>query len=252
MRPTRSVPNTHISERPPRFFLLERFFLFPQKSEVYPMQFWDFHTHQVKSSAVVFNDASTPIPETGFFSVGIHPWQVDIHWDERLQEIQQISKHNLQVLAIGEAGFDRLKGPETPLQKAAFYAQARWAKTLEIPLILHCVKAHDLLLEYFKSDPNPPVIIWHGWNLKPDLARLLLPNPLYFSFGRHLLSPESNAAKWLFECPRDRIFLETDDSGLEIDSIYKAASLILRLPVEEVAELTVANWNRISKRKINE
>lgn len=47
-------------------------------------------------------------------------------------------------------------------------------------------------------------------------------------------------------------FLETDDSGLEIDSIYKAASLILRLPVEEVAELTVANWNRISKRKINE
>lgn len=44
----------------------------------------------------------------------------------------------------------------------------------------------------------------------------------------------------------DRVFFETDDSGLEIGSIYQGASLILQIPVAPLAEQVVANWNAIS------
>jgi TatD DNase family protein len=216
------------------------------------MEFWDFHTHKPKRNRSIFNhmglnsfSASKPC------SLGIHPWNLDLHWEERLIHIQETSKISLNVLAIGETGFDRLKGPDISLQKGAFYAQARWAKSLGIPIILHCVKSHDLLLEFLKNEKNPPAIIWHGWNLKPELARPLLSFPVYFSFGKHLLQETGNAAKWLEDCPLERVFLETDDSHQEIETIYQAASLILQVPLEMLTKQVVSNWNEISQRKIS-
>ncbi len=214
------------------------------------MHCWDIHTHREGQPYAIFQAGRNITESETFLSLGIHPWEVASIWEEHFKKIKQEAAQNPQILAIGEAGFDRLKGPEIPLQKAAFYAQASLAAQLEIPLILHCVKAHDLLMEYLKSTKNPPVIIWHGWNQKPELARQLLPFPVFFSFGKQLLQPGSNATKWLAACPITRIFFETDDSGLEIGSIYRAASLILQLPEAALAEQVIVNWNAISKRKI--
>jgi TatD DNase family protein len=214
------------------------------------MHFWDFHTHQSGLPHAIYQ-AETPASACeDACSVGIHPWRVGLGWEEEVTRIQEYAQGNEQVLAIGEAGFDRLKGPDIPLQKEVFYDQARVAADLGIPLILHCVKAHDLLLQYLKSAKNPPCIIWHGWNQKPELAGQLLPFPIFFSFGKHILHPGSNAAKWLAACPIERIFFETDDSGVEIGSIYQGASLLLQLPVASLAAQVVVNWNAISKRKI--
>ena len=214
------------------------------------MHCWDIHTHRERQPYSIFQAVGTKI-ETGIpVSLGIHPWQVAPNWEATFEKIKQDAAQNRHVLAIGEAGFDRLKGPEISLQKAAFYAQASLASQLEIPLILHCVKAHDLLMEYLKSTKNPPAIFWHGWNQKPELAAQLLRYPVFFSFGKQLLQPNSNSTKWLAYCPLDRVFFETDDSGVQIDSIYQAASLLLQLPVAKLADQVIANWNAISKRKI--
>jgi len=215
------------------------------------MHFWDIHTHQELQPHSIFQAGNHPMVEGVPISLGIHPWEVDSNWERHFENIKREVAQNLSVMAIGESGFDRLNGPEIALQKKAFYEQASAAAELEIPLILHCVKSHDLLLEYLKSTKNPPSIIWHGWNQKPELAAQLLPFPIFFSFGRQLLHPGSNAAKWLAACPRDRVFFETDESGLEIGSIYQAASLILQLPETRLAEQAIANWNAISKRKIS-
>jgi TatD DNase family protein len=214
------------------------------------MQFWNFHTHQSGKPFSIFNQCKLDFINQGNCSLGIHPWELDLLWELRFLQIQKESKSNPMVLAIGESGFDRIKGPEISLQKAAFYAQARWAKSLGIPLILHCVKSHDLLLEFLKNEKNPPAIIWHGWNQKPELARQLLNFPVYFSFGKHILQKTGNATNWLKECPLERVFFETDDSGMEIETIYQAASLILHLSVEKLADQVVSNWNSISQRKI--
>ena len=215
------------------------------------MHCWDFHTHHERQVHSIFQAGGVKI-EVGIpVSVGIHPWEVAPNWEAAFEKIKLAAAQNRQVLAIGEAGFDRLKGPEISLQKAAFYAQASLASQLEIPLILHCVKAHDLLMEYLKSTKNPPAILWHGWNQKPELARQLLPFPVVFSFGKQLLQQSSNAVQWLSACPLDRVFFETDNSELEIAAIYQAASLILQLPEVVLAERVIANWNAISKRKIS-
>ena len=215
------------------------------------MHCWDFHTHRERQLHSIFQAGRTKIEAGIPVSVGIHPWEVAPNWEVVLEKIKEEAAQNPRVLAIGEAGFDRLKGPEISLQKAAFYAQASLAAQLEIPLILHCVKGHDLLMEYLKSSKNPPAILWHGWNQKTELARQLLPFPVFFSFGKQLLQPSSNAVQWLLACPLDRVFFETDDSGVEIDSIYQAASLLLQLPVAKLADQVTANWNAISNRKIS-
>lgn len=215
------------------------------------MHCWDIHTHQAGRNHSIYQAESLANAFKGACSLGIHPWRVDLGWEGEVTQIQEYAQGNEQVLAIGEVGFDRLKGPDILLQKDAFFAQANLAARLAIPLILHCVKSHDLLLAYLKSATNPPNIIWHGWNQKPELAQQLLPYPIFFSFGKHLLHPGSNAAKCLEVCPIDRVFLETDESELKIESIYRAASLILQLPEVKLAEQVIANWNAISKRKIS-
>jgi TatD DNase family protein len=215
------------------------------------MHCWDIHTHRERQPYSILQAGGAKIVAGIPVSVGIHPWEVARNWEAAFEKIKQEATQNPRVLAIGEAGFDRLKGPEISLQKAAFYAQASLAAQLDIPLILHCVKGHDLLMEYLKSTKNPPAILWHGWNQKPELARQLLPFPVFFSFGKQLLQPSSNAAHWLSACPSDRVFFETDDSELEIAAIYQAASLILQLPEAVLAERVIANWNDISKRKIS-
>jgi TatD DNase family protein len=215
------------------------------------MHCWDIHTHREGQPYSILQAGGTKIEAGVPVSLGIHPWEVAPNWEVAFERIMQEATHNPRVLAIGEAGFDRLKGTEIPLQKAAFYAQASLAAQLEIPLILHCVKGHDLLIEYLKSTKNPPAILWHGWNQKPALARQLLLFPVFFSFGKQLLQPSSNAAQWLSACPSDRVFFETDDSALEIAAIYQAASLILQLPEAVLAERVIDNWNAISKRKIS-
>jgi TatD DNase family protein len=214
------------------------------------MHCWDFHTHRQGQLHSIFQAGKSILAEGISVSMGIHPWDLASNWESHFEKIKREAAQNPYVLAIGETGFDRLKGPEIPLQKDAFYAQASAAAELGIPLILHCVKSHDLLLEYLKSAKNPLNIIWHGWNQKPELATQLLPFPVFFSFGKHILHPGSNAAKWLVACPLDRVFFETDDSGLEIGSIYQRASLLLQLPVATLAAQVIANWNAISKRKI--
>lgn len=214
------------------------------------MNLLDIHTHRPGNETAIFNRFDFSENYDQYFSFGFHPWFLDEHWESRIERIRVVSQQSPKLVAIGECGFDRLKGPPITIQRAAFWAQATLARQLEIPLILHCVRGHDLLLEYLKTEKNPPMIIWHGWNLRSELATQLLPFPVFFSFGKHLQKEESNASAWLKFCPKDRIFLETDDSGLEISSLYQAASLILRLPLDQLGQLVFSNWNRISKRKI--
>ena len=214
------------------------------------MKFLDLHTHQIESEEGIFSLKSDfRIPDSGYFSAGLHPWFLKEDWQESFERNKEIA-NNPRCLAIGESGFDRLKGPGISNQKAAFQAQAELSATLNIPLILHCVKGHDLLHEYLKSSKNPPNIIWHRFNQNPKSATQLLDFPVSFSFGKAGLISGSNAFHLLKSCPLDRIFLETDDSGLEIYSIYQASSLLLQLSEEDLGKLVKANWNRISNRKI--
>lgn len=211
------------------------------------MEFLDFHTHAIPNSYRLHNLESFKAIDTPF-SAGLHPWKLHEDWESLLKEMHTLLHHE-KAYAVGEIGFDGIKGPATNIQVAAFEAQARLAKNFGLPIILHCVKGMHLLQAYLKKYPDTTPIIWHGWNLKPSLGNSLLKYPIYFSFGKDLLYQDSNAKKWLQVCPLEKIFFETDDSLLPIGAIYQQASVILGRSIPELAAIIAHNWKKISTKE---
>lgn len=143
-------------------------------------------------------------------SFGLHPWYLTDHWE---QDLEAFDGHPV---LIGECGLDRLCETPYELQLKAFQAQIQLSERLELPLVLHCVRALDDALRLKRGTRQP--WIFHGFRGKPQQLQQLLDHGFYISFGfRH--NTESLRA-----CPSDRLFLETDDSPEPIASLYETAA----------------------------
>lgn len=169
----------------------------------------DIHTHvgPVRADAVLCVDPTErfTLPEgEGLLSVGIHPWNVS-NVDEAVWKRFTAWTDDSRVIAIGEAGVDRLRGPAMELQTGVFEQQAQKAANLGLPLIVHCVRAYDVLLGIRRRIPEGQWIV-HGFRGKPELARQLLDAGIDLSYGNHFNVDSFNLT------PPDRRYLETDDT----------------------------------------
>ena len=139
-------------------------------------------------------------------SVGIHPWspQPDAATLERLDTMAR----SANVVAIGEAGLDRLRGAPMDIQEALFVHHARLAQELGKPLIIHCVRAYDVLLRLHKRlRPSIPWVV-HGFRGGVALARQLTDAGIGLSLGPRF-NPQVPGA-----VPRQMLYTETDTSPL--------------------------------------
>lgn len=162
-----------------------------------------------------------------WFSCGVHPWYSE-DADPQIKFLQEIA-NDPRIVAIGEAGLDKLKGPDLNTQKEVFIQQVELAEKLQKPLIIHCVKAWDDLLHIKKTiKPHQPWIA-HGYRGKPELTRQLVSHGFYFSIG------EKFNAEALQEIPIDRLFCETDVSYTPLIQIYKNVADCLHIAVETLA-----------------
>lgn len=194
----------------------------------------DIHTHQqpqVAGEAIVncFPETFTPQAE-GWYSVGIHPWYIassTLSLDGRKSRFEELL-HHPRVLAIGEAGLDKLAEASLSLQMEVFEYQARLAEETDKPLVIHLVKAVDELLKLKqKIRPMTPWII-HGFRGKAALAKEYIRHGFHLSFG------EKYQEEALRIVPLDRFFLETDESTISIDELYERAAMIRKIPFEEL------------------
>lgn len=196
------------------------------------MNIIDIHTHllpDVPGTALVCIGCG-PIPSVQghFFSAGLHPWDVTGHDDDKFRSLEQLLS-NSRVLAVGECGFDTMKGPEHHLQEQAFIRQAELSERFKKPMILHVVRDYDSVIRLRKQfKPSRPWLI-HGFRGGPEQMNQLFKNGLLVSFGlKH--NPDS-----LRQVPSDLLFLETDGKG-SIDSMIQATAQI-----REESEETVKN-----------
>lgn len=191
---------------------------------------FDAHTHDKTATNAVVNISLDDDPSLfRLFSVGIHPWDVDTLWQEKIAALRQkiacMTAGDLHRLAaIGEVGLDKLRGGAMEIQQSCLIAQLRLAEELGKPVIIHCVKAVDEVLSALKSTKFSQSVVFHGFRGGPQQARQLLDKGFYLSFGPQF-QPESLQEAW----KAGRLLLETDDTGISIGEVYALAAKALHI-----------------------
>ncbi len=168
-----------------------------------------------------------------YFSIGIHPWYIDV---DRVDEYLQIIDVKLQLgncLALGECGLDKRIEMPLEIQTEVFEKQLQLAVKRQKPVILHCVSAYQEVIEIKKRLKIDVPMIIHGFSKNWQVAKSLLDNGFYLSFGKYLLrNPELST---VFEqVPNNRFFLETDTIEEGINDVYIKAASIKNIGVEQI------------------
>ena len=215
-----------------------------------PDDYIDMHTHGGKPSEGMFiieclmaHEEKIPDDTAGIaYTFGVHPWFLnDTNYRQQLQVVENSINHS-NVVAIGEAGFDKLKGPSLELQTRVFEEQVIMAENCRKPVIIHCVKAWDELLAVRKRlKPTTPWMI-HGFRGSSNLADQLSSKGLHLSYWFDwVLRPESSA--FFSKLSHERIFLETDGADVNIKDIYNKIANDLGIGVSELKTLILRNYN---------
>ncbi len=212
------------------------------------MQFIDFHTHQIHSDPEITSIYNVPLEEinTAYskqnISVGIHPWEIN-----DINNQFKIIKENLRkstILAIGECGLDKIKGPDIQTQIDVFKVHISLSEQLKKPLIIHCVKSYSEIIKLRKDIvPKQPWIL-HGFNSSIETMNQAVKTGFHFSFGPNLAN-HAKAQNTFIHTPLNRIFLETDDSSTHIKELYQKASELRGINIEEVKRQLINNFNFI-------
>lgn len=214
------------------------------------MQYFNLHTHKFTNNPNVLElvnqypwEFDDSIPN---YSIGIHPWYID---ENRLESDLKIIEEKLQLqecLALGECGLDKRIDIPMELQISVFERQIALAEKYQKPLVLHLLAAFQELIEIKNRLKISVPIIIHGFSKNEQVAKQLIDNGFYLSFGKYLLrNPE---LKSVFQSvPNDKFFLETDTIDETLEEVYQLASEYKNCNLEEVQTITTANFNKVFK-----
>jgi len=207
------------------------------------MDFFNIHTHSLvhpeseilAQSPDLFPSDKLPV----YTSIGIHPWFLTKENAESQWKALQKQVSHPSVLAIGEGGLDKLKGPDMELQVKILKQQVALSEEKSLPLIIHCVKAFNELIQLKKElRPHQPWII-HGFRGKEALAIDCIRHGFYLSYGEHF---QENALK---ATPQEKLFIETDESEVPVQEIYQSIALVHGIGLQELMESVKKNVKEV-------
>ena len=224
-------------------------------SELSKIEFIDFHTHTKKFLPETLSVLSIELADLQnlalenldhkFFSIGLHPWRLPSNMDNILQDFKALRKalQLPKVIAVGEMGLDALWGPDMNIQKAYFAENIKLARKLNKALIVHCVRYYPELISIktrFAPDLN---MLVHGFNSKIKIMEQLFEHDFYVSFGTISLKRD-DICEYVRQKPEyfKRICLETDDSGINIEDIYKRAAKVFEIDIQELKQIMKTNF----------
>lgn len=180
----------------------------------------------VKSCQTVLNTCIR-YPDYCYPMLGLHPEEVRADWREQLAAIKRfltsdishplnatLPKREPSTIAIGEVGLDYYWSREFEKeQQEAFEEQVQWAIKLQLPLMIHCRKAQnemvDILKKYARELSGG---VFHCFTGNEQEARQLLEfDNFVLGIGGVLTFKKSHLPEVLSACvPLERIVLETD------------------------------------------
>jgi TatD DNase family protein len=215
----------------------------------------NLHTHQSTAGENVLeivNQYPNEFDATvKYFSIGIHPWAVHPWHDQpnSLEKELQIIEEKLQLancFALGECGLDKRITTPLKIQVLFLEKQLTLAQQYKKAVILHCVAAYQEVIEIKKRLKIEVPMIIHGFSKNEQVAKSLIDNGFYLSFGKYLLrNPELSS---VFETiPNDRFFLETDTIEETIFDVYNKAAVIKNIAIEQIEQMVESNFGTVFK-----
>jgi TatD DNase family protein len=217
------------------------------------MCYIDIHTHKTYSEPDLITvqnlfpgeDCKT-YQKNHYYSAGLHPWYIQTAEvnNRMLLQVEQAVQQD-QVIFVGECGLDRICGTDQQEQKRVFEKQIELAVRVQKPLLIHCVKTCNEMLEFRKKNLTENPWILHGFRGPVQLAMQLEKFGFLFSFGKALLEKNKKTEEAFRRLPLNKIFLETDAFSGAIREIYKKASEIRNIDIVLLAESLRENFNRL-------
>lgn len=216
------------------------------------MQYFNLHTHVYTSQEYIVElvnqypqefDAGLPN-----YSIGIHPLFIN---QDRLESDFEILEEKVSLpecLAIGECGLDKRSETAFEIQLDVLEKQLLLAEKHQKPVVIHCVHAFQELVELKNKLKITTPILIHGFSKKEQLAKQLLDNGFYLSFGKNLLrNPELETV--FVNTPNHRFFLETDMIEEGIHEVYALAAKYKKITVTELQQIISNNFNTVFRNK---
>ena len=210
--------------------------------DFYPLKsdFIDIHSHHTEREEGVFRIQNVfssdfgDIPSDRPISIGLHPWHLS---PQSIQDLPEVMKQALSfpnVMAIGEAGIDKVIRKTVEEQLPVFRKQIELAAKYRKPLIIHCVKAFPELLVLRKEFAESGTWIVHGFNANDAIARECVEAGIFISLSQRLFRNPEKAREIANVVPLSMIFAETDDDPMPIREVYAAISGLYGISLSEL------------------
>ena len=189
-----------------------------------------------------------------YAAVGVHPHDACGMSRQDLAEITELPK-SAKVRAIGEIGLDyHYDFSPRDTQLFCFRNQMDLARSLGLPVIIHCREASQDALNVVRDFPGVPGV-FHCFSGSLETAKTLVALGYYISFAGIVTYRNARraleVAAWL---PEDRLLIETDapyltpepHRGCRNDSTYLplicgTLAALRGVEAEELAEKTLQN-----------
>jgi TatD DNase family protein len=188
-----------------------------------------------------------PCLEQGYYSYGIHPWALDsadFQMETALKKLKERLK-TPNVIALGEAGLDKMHKASFEQQIDLFERQIALSEALKKPMILHDVKSHNEILALRKKHKAKQPWILHGFSGTEQDIQQLMGQGLYLSVGESLMHPERRIYNSFKYTDLDYLFLETDMAEISIETVYDEAAKLLGIDIAVLQKRLFANFARL-------
>ncbi|WP_299788760.1 TatD family hydrolase [uncultured Shewanella sp.] len=177
------------------------------------------------------------------YALGIHPWycQSDsLTVFEALKSRVETVRDDKNLVAIGECGLDKIRKTNWQIQLTQFERQLQLAKELELPIILHVVKAHNEMLTLLKQYALPRGGVIHGFYGGAELANEYIRLGYKLGIGGLILNDRARKLKnCIASISLDSFLIETDSPSMAPENAIETRNtpLVLHSIVEEIANL---------------
>ncbi|MEQ8237721.1 MAG: TatD family hydrolase [Cyclobacteriaceae bacterium] len=170
--------------------------------------------------------------EKKYFTVGLHPWWMKAVVSSKQKIELEALLSDPCCLAMGEMGLDKLKGPPINEQMNFLRSQLNIAEEMSMPVIIHCVRAYNQLIQIKKEFPAIKKWCVHGYGRHSILAKQLIDQGFYLSL---MPTIEEKYLDWFTTLPNNKLFLETDSMPeADILDIYHTVSRLTNISIEEL------------------